>query len=89
MASGEKSMPDTQREDFKKTADDNEFGIGQNTDGTFNVFPASELPARLAAQKREDDAFEFAIGQAFPEADKDEDDISDIDYLDLLKEKPL
>jgi hypothetical protein len=30
--------------------EDTKFGIGQNTDGTFNAFPLSELAAKTAAR---------------------------------------
>ncbi len=54
------------------------FGMGQNADGTFNIFPASELPARSAAQREEEAAWMAAIEQS----EEDPSDISDLDELD-------
>lgn len=59
--------------------EDTSFGIGQNTDGSFNIFPKSELPERLAQIESEEEATSHAI-----EESEGGDDISDLDDLDEL-----
>lgn len=54
---------------------DQSFGIGQNTDGSFNVFPASELAQRIAARERDEEATSYAIEQSekgFPDELREE-----------------
>lgn len=64
--------------------EDSGVGIGENADGTFNVFPLSELAARCAERAREEAAIEHAIEQSeqgFPEEDFSdlEGDEADVD----------
>jgi hypothetical protein len=58
--------------------EDLEFGIGEKADGTLDIFPKSELPARLAAQKAQHEANEYAMKQVFP----DDQDL-DLESLDV------
>lgn len=63
--------------------EDLSVAIGQNADGTFNVFPASELPARVAKRDSDEAATTYAIEAS--EAG-DSEDISDLDDLDVLSQ---
>lgn len=43
---------------------DTSFGIGQRADGTIDVFPESELAARIAQRDAQDAAIDHAIEQS-------------------------
>lgn len=72
---------------------DTRYGIGQNADGTFNVFPASELAAKTAERDRDEAAIEYAIEQSEagfpPEIEEDLDDVSDLDDEDVDDDEHL
>jgi hypothetical protein len=51
---------------------DHEYGVGERTDGTIDVFPESELQARLAEWR------------AQQEGETDEDDLADLDEVEAL-----
>ena len=53
---------------------DHEYGIGERTDGTIDIFPESELQARLA---------EWRAQQA---GETDADDLADLDEVEALFE---
>jgi uncharacterized protein with von Willebrand factor type A (vWA) domain len=56
---------------------DDGYGMGENTDGTFNIFPASELAERIAKRDAEEAATEYAMNQIddpFLEDDGDNED---------------
>ncbi len=61
--------------------EDTGVAIGQNTDGSFNIFPASELPEKLAELRSHEEATTYAIDAS--EAG-DPEDLSDLDDLDVL-----
>jgi hypothetical protein len=58
-----------------------DFGIGQNSDGTFNIFPASELAARIAERDAQEDTTTYAIEQS-EGIDPFLEDDSDLDLED-------
>lgn len=71
--------------DKHESFDDSKVGIGQNDDGSFNSFPASDLPAKLAERASDEEATDHAVEQSeqgFP----DEVDPADMDDLDDLDE---
>jgi uncharacterized protein YaiL (DUF2058 family) len=77
--------------DKNESMEDGKFGIGQNADGSFNSFPLSELPQKVAERDSDEAAAQHALEQSeqgFPEED-DTDDVSDLDDIeDLLAEEP-
>lgn len=76
----------------RASLEDTKYGIGQRADGTVDIFPASELPARIAAERSQDEAVTYAMQQSsdgFP--DEPEDDGTEIDQAELermLEEPP-
>ena len=75
MAEKEKLNPD-----HHGSFEDVSFGIGQKADGTIDVFPASELAARIAERDSTEDATTYAI----EDAELQDDDVGDIGDLDAL-----
>ena len=78
-------MADDDREDadlkadWKTRMESDKFGIGQRSDGTLDIFPPSELRERLAKQRSEEEAAQYAIDQmekGFP--GEDVEDFSDL-----------
>lgn len=58
---------------------DQSYGIGQNADGTFNVFPKAELARKVAERDSQDEAIAHAMKQSeegFPPS-LDEEQIED------------
>lgn len=79
MADKDKKLDPDSHGSFEDTS----LGIGQNVDGSFNVYPASELPQILARQRESEEATSYAIEQmeaGFP--DQEVDDLSDLGDLD-------
>ena len=52
---------------------DLKYGIGQNDDGTFNIFPKSELAAKTAERDMAEQAAAYAIKQSEAGFPPDED----------------
>lgn len=66
--------------------------IGQNADGSFNSFPASELAKKTAERDSDEAATSYAIEQTSgtgetTESDEEDDNLSDLDELDDLIEE--
>lgn len=78
MAEKEKKLDPDHHGSFEDVS----FGIGQKADGTIDVFPASELAARIAAR----DADEAATTYAIEDAELQDDDVGDLGDLDELGE---
>lgn len=52
-----------QRDDFQKTLDTGQ-AMGQNADGTFDTFPASELAQKTAERDSNEAATQYAMEQS-------------------------
>lgn len=67
--------------DRHNSFEDTSVGIGQNTDGTMNVFPATDLPKRTAERDSDEAATTYAIEQSEdgfpPEPEEDFADLED------------
>jgi hypothetical protein len=67
----------------------NMFGIGQLPDGTVKVYTPEEARAEARKRNSEEEAIEYAMSGLGPApAERDEDDISDLDDYDDLLLKP-
>lgn len=84
-----------QSADFRSTLDQ-PFTIGQNTDGSFNIFSLAEFAEWAVKNKQEQAALDYATAQSemgFPDLQKkgdggpeDKHDLSDLDDYDFLLE---
>lgn len=62
------------------------FALGQLADGTFDIFPLSELAERTRLRDQEEAAQQYALEQSeagFPD-ESEEDDLSDLEDIESL-----
>lgn len=83
-----------QSDDFRATLNGGP-GMGQMADGSFDIFPASELPQRIAERDSEEAAWQSAMEQSESgwtksgeEADEDDGEEMDPETLDKMLAEP-